>query len=135
MGPYRAPFDLMEVQILRCAQDDSTRCAQDDSGGSVIAIQASSSIQNTQMSLIDLVKQNIGPNELQNISQELGTDPGTAQEAVDAALPMMVGGMAQHAQQPEGAQAIHALSSGGGLGALAGAGGAGMGGILGSILG
>ena len=42
------------------------------------------------MSLIDLVQQQLGPNGVQEISQQLGTDPSSTQRAIDAALPMMV---------------------------------------------
>lgn len=92
------------------------------------------------MSLIDLVQQHLGSDEVQNISRQLGTDPATTQQAIDAALPMMVGGMASTARQPGGDGAIQAALSApaaggalGGLGDLLGGGAAG--GILGSILG
>jgi hypothetical protein len=96
------------------------------------------------MSLIDLVQQNLGPDGVQDISRQLGTDPATTQRAIDAALPMMVGGMAHTAQQPGGETAVQAAlgahAAGGGLGGALGGlggmlGGGGAGGILGSILG
>jgi hypothetical protein len=98
------------------------------------------------MSLIDLVQQQLGPNGVQEISQQLGADPSTTQRAIDAALPMMVGGMAHAAQQPGGETAVQAALGAhgdGGLGSLGGLGGAlggmlgggGAGSILGSILG
>ena len=93
------------------------------------------------MSLIDSVRQQLGPAEMQQISQQLGVDQATAEQAVQNALPSMVVGMAGHAQQPEGSQAIQgALGSGavlGGLGSIlaGGAPGGDLGGILGSILG
>ena len=96
------------------------------------------------MSLLDLVQQQLGPNGVQEISQQLGADPATTERAIQAALPMMVGGLASTAQQPGGESALEsaigALGGGGGaggiLGGLAGAlGGGGAGGILGSILG
>jgi hypothetical protein len=98
------------------------------------------------MSLLDTIQQHLGPNEIQQISQHLGVDPATANNAIQAALPMIVGGMAHTAQQPGGATAIqsavenHAPADAiGGLGnignmirnAASGDGG----GILGSILG
>lgn len=58
------------------------------------------------MALIDTIEQHLGANEIEQISNKLGVDPGTAQKAVSAALPMMLGGLAGHAQQPEGAEAI-----------------------------
>ncbi|MDQ2930010.1 MAG: DUF937 domain-containing protein [Gemmatimonadota bacterium] len=107
------------------------------------------------MSLLDIVQQHLGPDQIQQISQHLGVDPATARNAINAALPMMVGGMAHTAQQPGGASAIQSavdnhsaggiLGSLGGLGGLAGmlggasntgsGSGGGVGGILGSILG
>ena len=86
------------------------------------------------MSLVDLVQQQLGQGEIAQISKQLGIAPGAAQTAVQAAVPLMIGGIAGAAQQPAGAQAIqsavdaHAGSSGvlGSLGGLlGGAGGSG----------
>lgn len=105
------------------------------------------------MSLLDLIQQQLGPQEVQQISQQVGADPATTEQAVHAALPMMLGGMAQGAREPQGANALAGIlgggGGGGGLGGLlgglggmlgggasgGGAGGMDMGGILGSILG
>jgi hypothetical protein len=92
-------------------------------------------------SLLDLVKEHLGPAQVSQISQQLGTDPATTQQAVNAALPALVGGMASTAQQPEGASGIQQLIGShtgvlGGLGSLLGAGApADGGGILGRVLG
>jgi len=92
-------------------------------------------------SLIDLVKENLGPQELSQISQQLGTDQATTQQAVNAALPALVGGLANTAQQPQGVNGIQQLVSShagvlGSLGSLLGAGApADGGGVLGRILG
>jgi len=102
------------------------------------------------MNLLDLVQQHLGPNEIQQISQHLGTDSATTSNAIQAALPMIVGAMGQTAQQPSGASGIlaaleqHGASgSGGGLlgalgglsGMLSGASSSGNSGLLGSPLG
>ena len=100
------------------------------------------------MSLIDSVRQQLGPAEMQQISQQLGVDQGTAEQAVQSALPAMLAGMAGNSAQPEGSTAIQsALGSGGMMGGLGsilagatqggggGGGGPDLGGILGSILG
>lgn len=97
------------------------------------------------MSLLDLVQQQLGPQEMQQISQQVGADPAATEQAVQAALPMMVGGMAQSAREPEGASAIAGLLGGGGIGGMlggllgggagGGAGGGGLGGLLGGMLG
>lgn len=78
------------------------------------------------MSLLDTVRTELSQADLQNISQQLGADPSQTQQAIDAALPLMVGGMAGAAQQPGGEANIQdAMQNFGGLG----------GGILGSIFG
>jgi hypothetical protein len=106
--------------------------------------------------ITDLVQQQLTPDRISEISSAIGADPATTQQAVDAALPMIVGGMAAHAATPGGASSIEAesanhagilgqlggmISGGGGgglLGGLAGmvegggGGGGGLGGILGS---
>ena len=57
------------------------------------------------MALIDAIQQHLGPAEVNQISQHLGIDPATAQSAISAAVPMIVGGMASHAQSG-GAEAV-----------------------------
>jgi hypothetical protein len=98
--------------------------------------------QEQLLSLIDSVRQQLGPAEMQQISQQLGVDQATAEQAVQSALPSMLAGMAGNSQQPEGSTAIQsALGAGGMLGGLgsilggAGGGGGDLGGMLGSILG
>lgn len=108
-------------------------------------------------SILDMLGQQLGGNTVGQISQQLGTDPNTTAQAIQMALPMLVGGLAHNAQQPAGAAALdNALNDhdpglldsfagmlGGGaapqanaLGGLGGAlGGGGLGGLLGSILG
>ena len=73
-------------------------------------------------STLDLVQEHLGPQEIQQISQQLGTDPATTQQAVNAALPAIVGGLASTSQQPGGTSTIQQL-----LGS--------HGGILGQVLG
>ena len=76
------------------------------------------------------------------IAQQLGTDPNTAQDAIAAALPMIVGALGRNAQQPGGAtdlfsalQRDHGAGAGGmDLGSNAGGLG-GLGGLLGSVVG
>jgi hypothetical protein len=91
------------------------------------------------VSLLDLVQQQLGPQEMQQISQQVGADPATTENAVHAAIPMLLGGMANGAREPGGASALGGLLGGGGGGALGGllggAGGGGLGGLLGGMLG
>jgi hypothetical protein len=58
--------------------------------------------------LNDLIQQQLSGTVVQQISKQLGIDPSTAQLAVTAALPMILGGMSAHATNPANAQAIHA---------------------------
>jgi hypothetical protein len=94
------------------------------------------------MSIADIVRENLGPNEMQQIASQLGVDAPTASRAVDSALPGMLAGMAGHASSDTGAGSIEGLlgSHGGILGnlgsMLGGAqGGGGAGGMLGQIFG
>jgi hypothetical protein len=93
------------------------------------------------MSVVDLVEQHLGASEIQNISQQLGVDPAAAQSAIQAAVPMLVGGMASTAAQPDGESTIQSLlgSHSGILGSLGSLIGAGApvdgGGLLGQVLG
>ena len=97
--------------------------------------------------LIDQVLGHLGPDQIDAIAKQLGTDPQTAQTAVEQALPLIVGGMANKASTPEGAGALHdALQGHTGTdlsevlgsvlgGGSAGAGSGGLGGLLGGLLG
>jgi hypothetical protein len=97
------------------------------------------------MALIDMIQQHLGQNEIQQISNQLGIDPATAQKAVSAALPMILGGLAGHAQQPGGAEAIKQAAAAhedapANVSSLLQAGppadtGGGLGGLLGRVLG
>lgn len=65
---------------------------------------------------------------LQQISQQLGVDPGMASTAITAALPLLIGTLGRNASQPDGAQAL--------FGALQkDHSGLDMGSVLGSVLG
>jgi hypothetical protein len=89
--------------------------------------------------ITDIVQQHLTPDAINQISAAIGADPATTQQAVDAAVPMIVGGMANHAATPAGAATIqneaenHAGILGQLGGMLGGAGGAG--GILGGLAG
>lgn len=89
------------------------------------------------MSLLDLVQQQLGQPQLQQISQQIGADPAQTQSAVQAALPMLLGGMAAQGRQPGGAnQLAGAVGQAQGLGGMfGGGGGGGLGGMLGGLLG
>lgn len=59
-------------------------------------------------SILDMVQQQLGGGAINQISQQIGADPGTTQSAVQMALPMILGGLAHNATQPGGAEALHA---------------------------
>ncbi len=90
-------------------------------------------------SITDLIQQQLGAGGLQRISQQLGIPADQAEAAVAAALPMVMGGMAAHAADPAGAEAIHqaidthATAPMGDPGLMHG--GAGGGGLIGRMLG
>jgi len=68
------------------------------------------------MSIIDDAGQHLGPDEIKQIGEQIGADPATTQNAVQAAMPMLLGGVANAAQQPQNASAISdAISSHQGL--------------------
>jgi hypothetical protein len=93
--------------------------------------------------LIANVMSHLGDAQIQQIAAQLGTDPAQARAAIEHAVPLIVGGMAQNASTPQGAAALnnalgqHAgLDMGGLLGSVLGGGGSGIGGsILGHIFG
>jgi hypothetical protein len=63
------------------------------------------------MSLLDMLQQRLGNDAVQQISRQLGTDHGTTESAIAAALPMLVGALARNAQDPNQAGALaNALS-------------------------
>ena len=95
-------------------------------------------------SILDAVRQQLGPDTIQQLSSSLGADPSATSNAVSLALPAILGGLSRNASQPEGAAALdNALNAHDGsildnLGGLLGGGGGGggpMGSIGGAILG
>ena len=95
---------------------------------------------NSPASLVDELMAQLQGAPLQQMAQQLGTSPAQAQDAVGAALPLLLGTLGRNAAQPQGAmdlfsalQRDHSGSGpdlGGLLGSLLG-GGSGAGGIAG----
>ena len=56
--------------------------------------------------LIDNVMSHLGDAQVQQIAAQLGTDPASARAAIEHAVPLIVGGMAQNASTPQGAGAL-----------------------------
>ena len=77
-------------------------------------------------SIMDMVQEHLGDNGLAQLTQHLGVDPSTAEAAVAAALPMLVGVMA-HTTSQSGAATVTPLPSA--------AAGSPAGVVLGSLLG
>ncbi|KFN41286.1 DUF937 domain-containing protein [Arenimonas oryziterrae] len=97
------------------------------------------------MSSDDLISQvlgAIGPDAVQSIAGQIGAPPGQTADAVQMALPLILGALGKNASQPGGAEAIHAavqndhsgLDIGSVLGSVLGGGGDGAA-ILGHVLG
>ncbi len=57
-------------------------------------------------SLIDLLGEQLLSGQLSQIAGQLGTDEGTARQAVPAALGTLMGGLARNSAQPSGAEAL-----------------------------
>ena len=70
---------------------------------------------------------------LQQIADQLGTNPSQAQSAVSAALPMLLGALGRNAAQPQGAADLFGAMQRDHVGRAAGSGG--LGDLLGSVLG
>lgn len=96
--------------------------------------------------LLNSVLGALGPQTIEKVAGQLGTDPQQAQGAIQAALPLLLGAMGKNASQPEGAQALHSalekdhagLDLSSVLGAVMGGGGqsnGGLGDILGAVMG
>ena len=92
-------------------------------------------------SIFDTVTEQLSGSNLTQLSQQIGADEATTSQAVQAALPLLLGGLARNASNPQGAAALgNALDDhrgsmqnlGGLLGAAEGGSGAG---ILGHIFG
>ena len=58
------------------------------------------------MAILDMLGQQLRGNTLTQISQQLGTDEGTAAKAVSVALPLLLGGLSRNAATPDGAAAL-----------------------------
>jgi hypothetical protein len=58
-------------------------------------------------SLVDSVMGNLSEAQIAAIATKLGTDPAQARNAIEHALPLIVGGMAQNASTPQGANALN----------------------------
>jgi hypothetical protein len=89
--------------------------------------------------LVDTVLAHLDDPQIAQIAAQLGTTPDQARVAIEHAVPLIVGGMAQNASTPAGAGALHAAlddHAGQNLSdVLAGALGGGASGIGGGILG
>lgn len=57
-------------------------------------------------SILDAVRQQLGPNTIQQMSGALGADAAATSDAVSLALPAILTGLSQNASQPQGAAAL-----------------------------
>ena len=58
-------------------------------------------------SIVDLVNSQLGPQGVQALGNRFGLDPATTERTIAAAVPLLTGGLAQNAAQPQGAAALH----------------------------
>ncbi len=58
------------------------------------------------LNIQELLSQQLGGGALQQISQQIGADEETTSNAVSAALPMLLGGLARNAQSQDGASSL-----------------------------
>ncbi len=56
--------------------------------------------------LLDSVRGQISQDFVRQVGAKLGTDPQATSRAIDAALPMLLGGVARQAQSPQGASGL-----------------------------
>ena len=88
---------------------------------------------NAPASLTDELLSQLQGAPLQQIADQLGTNPSQAQSAVSAALPMLLGALGRNAAQPQGAADLFGALQRDHVGRAAGSGG--LGDLLGSVLG
>jgi hypothetical protein len=58
------------------------------------------------MALLEMLQQRLGGDVVHQISSRLGADPGTTGNAIDAALPLLLGAMARNNASGQNAQAL-----------------------------
>lgn len=91
---------------------------------------------------LDDLLRNLGPDTIQQMAGRIGATPAQTQNAIQAALPLLMGAMSRNASTPQGAEALHRAATRdhaandpmallGGL--LGGGGGGGMGDMLGAL--
>lgn len=57
-------------------------------------------------SILDMLSQQLGSDVVKQMSAQLGADEGTVNNAIAAALPMLIGGLARNSANPQGADAL-----------------------------
>jgi hypothetical protein len=56
--------------------------------------------------ILDLIQQNLGNQEMDQIGCQLGTGPQQTQQAIAAALPLLLGALGRNSAEPKGAMAL-----------------------------
>ncbi len=59
------------------------------------------------MSVLNLLTQQLGGSAVTDISRQLGSNQKATENAMAAALPMLMGALARNASKPDGARALH----------------------------
>ncbi len=60
-----------------------------------------------KMSVLNLLTQQLGGSAVTDISRQLGSNQKATENAMAAALPMLMGALARNASKPDGARALH----------------------------
>lgn len=99
--------------------------------------------------LTSRIFEQLDQSHVESIARQLGVDPAQAGNAIQQAVPLLMGGLARNTQSPQGASALHSalerdhagIDIGGLLGSVLGGaggnagGGGGIGDVLGAVLG
>ncbi len=57
--------------------------------------------------ILNLISSRLGDTEVANLSRTIGADQAQTQQALGAALPVLLGALARNAGRPDGAQSLH----------------------------
>ncbi|MGE0827446.1 MAG: DUF937 domain-containing protein [Candidatus Binatia bacterium] len=62
-------------------------------------------------SVLDLINQQVSGSEVKQMSRQIGADEEKVSNAVNAALPILLGGLARNSENPQGAESLSAALS------------------------
>ena len=62
-------------------------------------------------SIVSEIQKQLGPDAVESIGRQLGADTQTTSNAIGMALPMLLGGLAKNASNPQGASSLNSALS------------------------